>query len=399
MRYSCANSKAFTVTTLHKKIYLDYAATTPTAPEVLEAMLNHLKMDGTFANPASTQHFFGEQANQKIDTAREQIAAIFKANPSDFIFTSGTTEANNLVLKSVAYRFQAHGKHIITSSTEHKCVLDSCQFLETQGFQVTYLKPNSDGLIDLNELENCITAATILVSIMHVNNETGVIQHIEKIAEIVAEHGCFFHVDAAQSVGKLSIDLSEIPISFLSFSAHKFYGVKGIGGLYCRNRAKLKLAPQLHGGGQEYGLRSGTLPTHQIVAMTAALNWATENRIADYEHAKMLKNSLLKQLPAFILNGSQDFTLPNIVNLSFDNVSADSLIIALRNEVAIASGSACNSGAVEASHVLRAMGIEGERLYGAVRLSFGRYTTLDDIDFAAKRISEEVLRLQQLANS
>lgn len=380
---------------MHKKIYLDYAATTPPAPEVIAVMVESL--NNIFANPASTQHFFGEQANQQIERAREQIAAVFNAKAQDFIFTSGATEANNLVLQSVAQRFQAHGKHIITSATEHKCVLDTCKFLETLGFQITYLKPNSEGLIDLDELENCITDDTILVSMMHVNNETGVIQNIEKMAEITNEKGIFFHVDAAQSVGKLDIDLSKVSISFLSFSAHKFYGVKGIGGLYLRNRAKLKLSPQLHGGGQEYGLRSGTLPTHQIIAMATALELVNQNRIADYDHTKMLKKHLLKNIPAFILNGSQEFALPNIVNLSFENVSADALIIALRNDVAISSGSACNSGAVEASHVLRAMGIEGERLYGAVRLSFGRYTTLEDMDFAAKRLTEEVTRLRQFA--
>lgn len=380
---------------MHKKIYLDYAATTPPAPEVIAVMVESLS--NIFANPASTQHFFGEQANQQIERAREQIAAVFNAKAQDFIFTSGATEANNLVLQSVAQRFQAHGKHIITSATEHKCVLDTCKFLETLGFQITYLKPNSEGLIDLDELENCITDDTILVSMMHVNNETGVIQNIEKMAEITNEKGIFFHVDAAQSVGKLDIDLSKVSISFLSFSAHKFYGVKGIGGLYLRNRAKLKLSPQLHGGGQEYGLRSGTLPTHQIIAMATALELVNQNRIADYDHTKMLKKHLLKNIPAFILNGSQEFALPNIVNLSFENVSADALIIALRNDVAISSGSACNSGAIEASHVLRAMGIEGERLYGAVRLSFGRYTTLEDMDFAAKRLTEEVTRLRQFA--
>lgn len=380
---------------MHKKIYLDYAATTPPAPEVIAVMVESL--NHTFANPASTQHCFGEQANQQIETAREQIAVVFNAKPHDFIFTSGATEANNLVLKSVAQRFQAHGKHIITSATEHKCVLDTCKFLETLGFQITYLKPNSEGLIDLDELENCITDDTILVSMMHVNNETGVIQNIEKMAEITNEKGIFFHVDAAQSVGKLDIDLSQIQISFLSFSAHKFYGVKGIGGLYLSNRAKLKLSPQLHGGGQEYGLRSGTLPTHQIMTMATALDLANKNRLADYQHAQTLRNHLLANLPPFTLNGSQNSVLPNILNVSFENVSADALIIALRNDVAIASGSACNSGAVEASHVLRAMGIEGDRLYGAVRLSFGRYTTLDDIDFAVKRLTKEVIQLQQLA--
>ena len=383
---------------MQKKIYLDYAASTPVAPEVLVAMLESL--NSVFGNPASTQHNFGNQANQQIEMAREQLATVFNAHSQDFIFTSGATEANNFVLKSVAQRFQSHGKHIITSAIEHKCVLDTCKFLETQGFKITYLKPDSTGIIDVVELANNITSETILVSIMHVNNETGVIQNIEKIAEITAEHGVFFHVDAAQSVGKLTIDLKKIPVSFLSFSAHKFYSVKGIGGLYLRNRAKLKLSPQLHGGGQEFGLRSGTLPTHQIIAMATALNLANENIITDYGHSQVLKNQLLKNISPLsaMLNGSQKYTLPNIVNLSFENVSADALLIALRNDVAIATGSACNAGAIEASHVLRAMGIEGERLYGVVRLSFGRYTTLDDVDFASKRLIEEVTRLRQLAH-
>jgi cysteine desulfurase len=378
-----------------KKIYLDYAATTPPAPEVLAAMRESL--ESVFANPSSTQHVFGEQANQQIEMVRDQIAAFFNARAQDFVFTSGATEANNFILKSVAQRCKLHGKHIITTAIEHKCVLDTCRFLETEGFTITYLKPFLDGRIDIDELKASITDKTILVSVMHVNNETGVIQNIEKIAEIAAEEGIFFHVDAAQSVGKLIIDLNNTPISFLSFSAHKFYGVKGVGGLYLRHRAKLKLDPQLHGGGQEYGLRSGTLPTHQIVAMASAIDLASQNRISDFEHAKILRHKLLQNIPAFILNGSQDYVLPNIVNLSFENVSADSLILALRNEVAIASGSACNSGAIEASHVLRSMGIEGDRLYGAVRLSFGRYTSLHDIDVAAKRITQEVMRLKQLA--
>ncbi len=386
---------------MSKKIYLDYAASTPVASEVLETLFAHFQATDSFANPSSSQHRFGETARSLVENARQQIATRLNCNSKDLIFTSGATESNNFVLKSVAMRFKAFGQHLVTSATEHKSVLDCCRFLETQGFQVTYLKPNNVGLINLDELANSITENTLMVSIMHVNNETGVIQPIEKFAEITQQRGIFFHVDASQSLGKLEIDLSQIPISFLSFSAHKFYGVKGIGGVFTRDCAKLKLPPFVHGGGQENGLRSGTLPTHQILAMASALELANDHKKHDYEHAQILKNRLLDNLKSlhYTLNGSQEFTLPNIVNLSFDGVNADSLIIALREDVAIASGSACNSGAMEASHVLRAMGIEGEQLYGAVRLSFGRYTTLEDIDYAAQRLREEVIRLQQFAKN
>ncbi len=385
-----------------KKIYLDYAATTPVAPEVIETLITHFRATDNFANPSSIQHGFGETAQSLVENARQQIATHLNCNAKDLIFTSGATEANNFVLKSVATRFKEFGQHLITSATEHKSVLDCCRFLETQGFQVTYLKPDNVGLIDLEELADSITENTLLVSIMHVNNETGVIQPIEKIAEITQQRGVFFHVDASQSVGKLEINLAKTPISFLSFSTHKFYGVKGIGGVFARNCAKLKLPPLIHGGGQENGLRSGTLPTHQILAMATALELAYQNQTNDYQHAIALKQRLLSRLQdleGVTLNGSQTATLPNIVNLSFEGVSADSLIIALRDDVAISSGSACNSGAMEASYVLRAMGIEGEQLYGAVRLSFGRYTTLDDMDYAAQRLCDEVTRLRQLTKN
>lgn len=385
----------------NKKIYLDYAATTPVAPEVIETLITHFRATDNFANPSSIQHDFGETAQLLVEHARQQIATHLNCNAKDLIFTSGATEANNFVLKSVATRFKEFGQHLITSATEHKSILDCCRFLETQGFQVTYLKPDNVGLINLEELADSITENTLLVSIMHVNNETGVIQPIEKIAKITQQRGVLFHVDASQSVGKLKINLAKTPISFLSFSAHKFYGVKGIGGVFARNCAKLKLPPLIHGGGQENGLRSGTLPTHQILAMASALKLAHANRKQDYQHAQTLRNHLLHNLKSLncSLNGSQEFTLPNIVNLSFDGVSADSLIIALREDVAIASGSACNSGAIEASHVLRAMGIEGEQLYGAVRLGFGRYTTLDDMNCAAQRLCKEVTRLRQFTKN
>ncbi|MDO8827380.1 cysteine desulfurase family protein [Methylophaga sp.] len=289
---------------------------------------------------------------------------------------------------------------VITAASEHKAVLDTCKYLETIGFQITYLRPNSEGSIDLNSIQAAITDETLLVSIMHVNNETGIIQDIDQIAQALQQQDVFFHVDAAQSAGKLPIDLAESPIDLLSLSGHKFYGPKGIGCLYVRNRKGTHLAPLLHGGGQEHGLRPGTLPTHQIAGMAAAFELANNTRAAGYEHATALQMALTEQLGKLggvYFNGNQACKLPNIINVSFANVGADSLIIALRDEVAIASGSACNSGAVEASHVLRSMGIEGDRLYGAVRISFGRYTTLEEITWAGQRIGEEVTRLRELA--
>lgn len=383
-----------------QNIYLDYAATTPMAPESVAAMGLYLTEDGIFANPSSVQHHFGEQAEAVIETARRQMAASFNADAQDFIFTSGATESNNLALHGIAYRYRNQGKHIITAAGEHKSVLDTCKYLERTGSEVTYLRPASNGLLNLDALADAITDKTILVSVMHVNNETGVIQDIEKIAALTHEKNLIFHVDAAQSAAKIAIDLSRTPIDLLSLSAHKFYGPKGIGALYVRNRKNNPLTPLMHGGGQEYGLRPGTLPTHQIAGMAAAFRIAHERLMSDRQHAERLKQLLLEQLSQLdgvALNGAQECALPNIVNVSFEQVGSDALILALRDEVAIASGSACNSGAVEASHVLRAMGIEGDRLYGAVRISFGRYTAEQDILRAGYRLCEEVTRLRRLA--
>lgn len=363
-------------------------------------MFQHLTLNGVFANPSSIQHCFGEAAESIVEKTRCQIAEFLNCKSKDLIFTSGATESNNLAIKGIAYSYLSLGNHIITSAIEHKSVLDTCKFLESNGFHVTYLRPNENGLISIDSVSDAITDKTILVSIMHVNNETGTIQDIEAISRLLEEKNILFHVDATQSIGKLPIDLSNSPIDLLSLSAHKIHGPKGIGCLYIRDRNKIKLTPLMHGGGQENQLRPGTSPTHQIAGMAMAFTLAKQDMIRDYQHAKQLRIQLLKLLSSLEgvrLNGDQNHVLPNIINLSFDNVSADSLIIALRDDIAIASGSACNTGAIEASHVLRGMGIESDRLYGAVRISFGRYTTEEEIEKAGKRICEEVNRLRQLA--
>jgi cysteine desulfurase len=378
---------------MNQPIYLDYAATTPMAPEVALAMAECLTLEGEFANPASLQHKFGERAYNLVEKARADIANFFNCKANDLVFTSGATEANNLAIKGLALSQKNTRKHIITSATEHKVVIDTCKYLETLGFNVTYLRPANNGLIDLDNLIATITEETFLISLMHVNNETGVIQNIEAIAQAIQnkhqEHPynkIYFHVDAAQSVGKLAIDLSQTPIDLLSISGHKCYGPKGIGCLYIRNRKQQRLMPLMQGGGQEYGLRPGTLPTHQIVGMATAFKLAAHTLEKDQQHATHLAQLLMEQQK-----------LASIINISFDDVSSESLMIHLKDQLAIANGSACNTGTIEASHVLRAMGIEGDRLYGAVRISFGRYTTAQAIQQAGQSLYNEVLRLRQLA--
>jgi cysteine desulfurase len=385
---------------LNTQIYLDYAATTPMAAEAITALVNCLGIEGAFANPASLQHQLGEQAHTLVEQARNEIAGFLQCKATDLVFTSGATEAINLAIKGIALSYRHKGNHIITSATEHKAVLDTCKHLETIGFKVSYLRPDNNGRLGLQSILDAITDETILVSLMHVNNETGVIQDINEIATALKPLNVFFHVDAAQSAGKINIDLTETPIDSLSLSAHKLYGPKGIGCLYVRNRKQTNLSPLLHGGGQEHGLRPGTLATHQILGMAAAFKIAHERMSSDYQHCKTLEQALtaqLNQLDGVYYNSDQANKLPNILNVSFENVGSDSLFISLRNEVAIASGSACNSGTFEASHVLRAMGIEGDRLYGAVRISFGRYSTLPEIQYGGQRICDEVIRLRQLA--
>ncbi len=391
---------------MNQPIYLDYAATTPMAPEVALAMAECLTLEGEFANPASLQHKFGERAYNLVEKARADIANFFNCKANDLVFTSGATEANNLAIKGLALSQKNTRKHIITSATEHKVVIDTCKYLETLGFNVTYLRPANNGLIDLDNLIATITEETFLISLMHVNNETGVIQNIEAIAQAIQnkhqEHPynkIYFHVDAAQSVGKLAIDLSQTPIDLLSISGHKCYGPKGIGCLYIRNRKQQRLMPLMQGGGQEYGLRPGTLPTHQIVGMATAFKLAAHTLEKDQQHATHLAQLLMEQinpLKGVHFNGDQQQKLASIINISFDDVSSESLMIHLKDQLAIANGSACNTGTIEASHVLRAMGIEGDRLYGAVRISFGRYTTAQAIQQAGQSLYNEVLRLRQL---
>jgi cysteine desulfurase len=381
-------------------IYLDYAATTPMASEAVAAMVQCLTINGEFANPASLQHEFGERAHTLVETARFDMANLLHCKANELIFTSGATESNNLAIKGIALGYQKKGCHIVTSASEHKSVLDTCKYLEHIGFKVTFLRPDANGRLSLESVLNALTDETILVSLMHVNNETGFIQDIDEIAHALKDKELFFHVDAAQSAGKLSIDLSKTPIDLLSLSAHKFYGCKGMGGLVVRHRKQTHLTPLLQGGGQEYGLRAGTLPTHQIVGMATAFKLAHESMLTDYQHSTRLADRLLAelaQLDGVHFNGNQQQKLANIINVSFDEVSSDALLMALKDEVAIASGSACNSGAMEASHVLRSMGIEGDRLYGAVRISFGRYTTEADSQQAGQRIVEQVTRLRWLA--
>ena len=371
------------------------------APEAVDAMLPYLTSSGNFANAASGQHSYGQNAASAIDNARSEMSRGLRCNPKDIIFTSGATESNNLAINGFMLGYRNLGNHIVTSAYEHKSVLDCCRHLELQGIRVTYLRPGSDGLLTMDSILNAITDETALVSLMHVNNETGVMQDIERIAHALKEKSVAFHVDAAQSAGKVPIDLSSMPVDLLSLSAHKFHGPKGIGCLYIRNRKQTRLIPLQYGGGQEYGLRPGTLPTHQIVSMTAAFSLACEKQKADAEHCRQLRQTLctvLGKLDGVHWNGGQNDAIPHIVNVSFDGVGADALLIALRDSIAISSGSACNSGAIEPSHVLRAMGIEGERLYGAVRVSFGRYTTATDIKQAGLAICEAVIRLRKLAS-
>jgi cysteine desulfurase len=380
-------------------IYLDYAATTPVRQEAIDELLSFLTYDGQFAN-SSSQHRFGYHAKNSIQIATKTLAEILHCSPQEIVFTSGATESNNLAIKGIAYGFQKKGKHIITCTTEHKSVLDTCKFLASQGFDITYLKPTYNGLISLEDLENSITDRTILVSIMHVNNETGTVHDIKTIAELCNKKKVFFHVDAAQSFGKIAFDLEKIPVDLLSFSGHKFFAPKGIGGLFVRNYLKSHLTPILHGGGQQFGLRSGTLPTHQIMAMVKAIEVQNIESGKQWQHLEKLKLRFideLSQLDGVIYNSDLQHSVPYILNVSFEDVTADSLLIALQNDVAIASGSACNSGAFEASYVLRAMGIEGNRLYGAVRISFGYDLSIDTVTYAAQKICFEVSRLRKLA--
>ena len=380
-------------------IYLDYSATTPVDPRVAEKMMQCLTIDGIFGNPASRSHRFGWQAEEAIDIARNQIADLIGADPREIVCTSGATEADNLALKGVANFYQKKGKHIITSKTEHKAILDTCRQLEREGFEVTYLAPKSDGLIDLKELEAAMRDDTILVSIMHVNNEIGVVQDIAAIGELCRSKGIIYHVDATQSVGKLPIDLSKLKVDLLSLSAHKVYGPMGIGALYVRRKPRIRLEAQMHGGGHERGMRSGTLAVHQIVGMGEAYRILKEEMADETKRLNELRLRLwngIKDIEEVYINGSLEHTAPNILNVSFNYVEGESLMMALK-DLAVSSGSACTSASLEPSYVLRALGLTDELAHSSIRFSLGRFTTEEEIDYAIEQIHSAIGRLRDLS--
>ncbi|AKB06388.1 cysteine desulfurase [Vibrio cholerae] len=380
-------------------IYLDYSATCPVDPRVAEKMVQYMTMDGTFGNPASRSHRYGWQAEEAVDTAREQIASLLNADPREIVFTSGATESDNLAIKGVAHFYNKQGKHIITSKTEHKAVLDTMRQLEREGFEVTYLDPESNGLVDLAKLEAAMRDDTILVSIMHVNNEIGVVQDIAAIGELCRSRKVVFHVDAAQSAGKVAIDVQEMKVDLISLSAHKAYGPKGIGALYVRRKPRIRLEAQMHGGGHERGFRSGTLPTHQIVGMGEAFRIAKEELQQDYDHALKLRNRLLdgiKDMEAVTINGDLDQRVPHNLNVSFAFVEGESLLMALK-DLAVSSGSACTSASLEPSYVLRALGLNDELAHSSIRFSFGRFTTEAEIDYAIELIRVAVDKLRAMS--
>lgn len=380
-------------------IYLDYSATCPMDPRVAEKMMQFMTMDGTFGNPASRSHRFGWLAEEAVDIARNQIAELVNADPREIVFTSGATEADNLAIKGVANFYGKKGKHIITCTTEHKAVLDTCRQMEREGFEVTYLDPESNGLVDLAKLEAAMRPDTILVSIMHVNNEIGVIQDIATIGEMCRSRGILFHVDATQSVGKLPIDLAELKVDLMSFSAHKVYGPKGIGALYVRRKPRVRLEAQMHGGGHERGMRSGTLPVHQIVGMGEAYRIAKEEMAEEMARIRTLRDRLwngLKDMEAVYVNGDLEQRMAGNLNVSFAFVEGESLIMALK-DLAVSSGSACTSASLEPSYVLRALGLNDELAHSSIRFSIGRYTTEEEVDYAIELCRSAVTRLRELS--
>jgi len=378
---------------------MDYSATTPVDPRVAEKMCRYLTPEGKFGNPASRSHSFGWEAEDAVGEARRHVAELVNADPKEIVWTSGATESDNLAIKGVAHFYRKRGRHIVTAKTEHKAVLDTCRHLEREGFEVTYLDPRPSGLIDLADLEAALRDDTILVSIMHVNNEIGVIQDIEGIGEMTRARKILFHVDAAQSVGKVPIDLKRMDIDLMSFSAHKIYGPKGIGALYVQRKPRVRLEAQMHGGGHERGMRSGTLATHQIVGMGEAFRIARAEMAAENEHVLALRRRLwdgLKDMEQVVLNGDRDRRVAGNLNLSFAFVEGESLIMALK-DLAVSSGSACTSASLEPSYVLRALGREDELAHSSIRFSLGRFTTAEEVDFAVEKIREQVERLRELS--
>lgn len=380
--------------------YLDYAATTPVDKDVAEKMMQYLTFDGVFGNPASRSHGFGWQAEEAVETAREQIADLINADPREIVFTSGATESDNLAIKGAAHFYSGRGKHIITSKIEHKAVLDVCRELEQEGFEITYLEPQQGtGLITVDMVKDAIRDDTILISLMMVNNELGTLTDVAAIGKITREKGIILHVDAAQAAGKTPIDLETMQIDLMSLSGHKMYGPKGIGALYVRRKPRVRLKAQMHGGGHERGMRSGTLATHQIVGMGEACKIAKARMAEDEAHIGQLRDRLwhgLKDLEEVYLNGDLTHSIPNIVNISFNFVEGESLMMSLK-DFAVSSGSACTSATLEPSYVLRALGLSDELAHSSIRFSMGRYTTEADVDHAIAQVRSAVEKLRSLS--
>ena len=380
-------------------LYLDYAATTPVDPRVADVMMKFLTQDGVFGNPASRSHKYGWQAEEAVDFARNQIAELVNADAREIIFTSGATESDNLAIKGVARQHSDKGRHIVTLATEHKAVLDTCADLEAQGFEVTYLKPGSDGIVAPEQFAAALRSDTILASVMQVNNEIGVIQDIQTLGDICRDKGILFHVDAAQSAGKMSIDLQQLPVDLMSFSAHKCYGPKGIGALYVRRKPKVHLHALNHGGGHERGMRSGTLATHQIAGMGEAFAIAGQEMVAETARLATLREKLwqgIKDIDGIQLNGHPSQRVAGNLNISFAGVDGEALLMALK-DLAVSSGSACNSTSIEPSYVLKAIGLSDALAHSAIRLSLGRFTTEQDIDFVIQHIRESLDRLRNMS--
>lgn len=380
-------------------IYLDYAATTPVDPRVAEKMMQYLTMDGDFGNPASRSHRFGWQAEEAVELARSQIAELVNADPREIVFTSGATESNNLAIKGAAQFYHKKGKHLITLRTEHKAVLDTMRALEREGFEVTYLDVEANGLLDLEKFKAALRPDTTVVSVMMVNNEIGVIQDVAAIGELCRANGTIFHVDSAQAAGKVDIDLQTLKIDLMSFSAHKIYGPKGIGALYVRRKPRIRLEAQTHGGGHERGMRSGTLPTHQIVGMGEAFRIAKLEMAEENQRFASLRQRLwdgIKDIEQVFLNGDATHRVPGITNISFNYVEGESLIMALK-DIAVSSGSACTSASLEPSYVLRALGLSDELAHSSIRFSIGRFTTAEQIDHTIKIVHAAIAKLREMS--
>jgi cysteine desulfurase len=383
--------------TPHFPIYMDYGATTPVDPRVVDAMIPWLREH--FGNPASRSHAWGWEAEEAVEKARVQVAALIGADPREIVWTSGATESNNLAIKGAANFYQSRGKHLVTVKTEHKAVLDTMRELERQGFEVTYLDVQEDGLLDLDRFKAALRPDTILASVMFVNNEIGVIQDVAAIGTICRERNVIFHVDAAQATGKVAFDITSLPIDLMSLASHKTYGPKGIGALYVRRKPRVRIEAQMHGGGHERGLRSGTLPTHQIVGMGAAFAIAKAEMGAETERIRMLQRRLLdgiSDIEQVFINGDLERRVPHNVNASFNFVEGESLIRGIKG-IAVSSGSACTSASLEPSYVLRALGRSDELAHSSLRITIGRYTTEQDIDYAANTLKDRVAKLRELS--